>query len=44
MWIIAGKGRAHARPEWTALESWTRVKVQRFVQDLLEEEGTDRLG
>jgi len=44
MEMINGKGRVEARPEWTALESWVRGKVQGFVQELLEAEVTDLLG
>lgn len=44
MAMIAAKGQTDARPEWTALESWTRVKIQGFVQELLEEEVTELLG
>ena len=44
MEMINGKDRVDARPEWTALESWVRGKVQDFVQDLLEAEVTDLLG
>lgn len=44
MGMIDGEGRFEARPEWTALESWVRGKVQVFIQDLLEAEVTDLLG
>lgn len=44
MGMIDGKDRVDARPQWTALESWVRGKVQDFVQDLLEAEVTDLLG
>lgn len=44
MGIIDSKGRSGSRPEWTALESWARTKVQEFIQDLLEAEVTDLLG
>ncbi len=44
MGIIRDEGRFEERPEWTALESWARAKVQGFVQDLLEGEVTELLG
>jgi len=31
-------------PEWEALEDWVRIRVQGWVQDLLEEELTELLG
>ena len=31
-------------PEWETLESWVRIRVQGWVQDLLEEELTELLG
>ena len=33
-----------SRPDWSDLEDWVRVKVQDFVQDILEEEVTEFLG
>lgn len=33
---------AQSRPEWDDLESWARAKVQQFIQDLLEEEVTEK--
>ncbi len=44
MRMIDEKGRVEARPEWAALESWAREKIQGFIQDLLEGEVTDLLG
>mgnify|MGYP000200457174 CR=1 FL=1 len=35
---------AQSRPEWDELESWVRVKVQQFIQGVLEEEVTEFLG
>jgi putative transposase len=34
----------HTRPTWETLEAWVRVKVQQFVQGVLEEEVTEVLG
>jgi putative transposase len=31
-------------PQWAHLEAWVRVKVQGFIQDILEEEVTEFLG
>jgi putative transposase len=36
--------RQSTRPTWETLEAWVRVKVQEFVQAVLEEEGTEALG
>ena len=33
-----------SRPQWSDLEEWIRVKVQDFIQDILEEEVTEFLG
>ena len=33
---IFRRSRSASRPEWTALESWTRTKIQEFIQGLLE--------
>jgi putative transposase len=44
MGIIDSRGRSGSRPEWTALESWARKRIQGFVQDLLEGEVTVLLG
>ena len=35
---------AGSRPEWSDLEYWVRIKVQDFIQDILEEEVTEFLG
>jgi transposase-like protein len=36
--------RQSTRPTWETLEAWVRVKVQEFVQAVLEEEVTEALG
>src|SRR5262245_10888695 len=36
--------RQSTRPMWETLETWVRVKVQEFVQAVLEEEVTEALG
>jgi hypothetical protein len=41
--MIDGKGR-RSRPEWTALEKWTRLRVSEFAQELLKGEVTELLG
>ncbi len=33
-----------SRPQWSDLDEWIRVKVQDFIQDILEEEVTEFLG
>ena len=33
-----------SRPDWSDLEDWVRIKVQDFIQDILEEEVTEFLG
>ena len=38
------EGRRSSRVVWEALEGWVRVKVQEFLQDVLEEEVTELLG
>lgn len=37
-------GMPGSRPDWSELEDWVRVKVQDFIQDILEEEVTEFLG
>ena len=38
------KDREESRPSYEDLEEWVRLKVQAFVQDVLEEEVTEMLG
>jgi putative transposase len=38
------EGRPSTRPTWETLEAWVRMKVQEFVQAVLEEEVTEALG
>ncbi len=35
---------AGSSPQWSDLEDWVRIKVQGFIQDILEEEVTEFLG
>ena len=44
MEILDSKGRSWSRPEWTALETYARAKVQELLQALLDAEVTDVLG
>ena len=37
-------GAGSSSPEWETLESWVRLRVQGWVQDLLDEELTELLG
>lgn len=38
------EGEKEARPEWAALEEFARLKIQGWIQDLLNEEITELLG
>ena len=44
MEILDSKGRSWSRPEWTALETYARGKVEELLQALLDAEVTDVLG